>query len=130
MRRTLLAAAAAASLFVSVPAFAKPEVCIRQNDISNWKALNDREIVFENYQHQKALFELLGPCTGLQFHETLAIRSPGGTQLSCIDTGDEILVRDTGIGQRCVIRSITAYAGDGKARPYKADHPDGGDHSH
>ncbi len=128
MRKTILIAAAAAALLAGGPAFAKTDVCIRHDDIRNWTALNDRQVVMENYHHQKALLELLGPCSGLQFHEALAIRSPGSTQLSCIETGDEILVQDMGMRQRCVIRKITAYAGDMHPHPYVSDKHDGDHH--
>ncbi len=109
MRKFILMAAAAAVL-ASTPAFAAPpSVCIRQDDLYNWTALNDKHVVIENYQHKKALLTLIGVCTGLKFHETIAIRSPGGTGLSCISPGDTLSVRDLGMNQRCAIIKVEPY---------------------
>ncbi len=76
MRKTLLTAAAAAIILNAAPAFADPAVCIRQDELNNWTALSDKQVVIENYQHKKALLTLIGVCSGLKFHETIAIRSP------------------------------------------------------
>ena len=108
MRKCILVAAAAAML-ASTPAFADPSVCIRQDELYNWTALNDKHVVIENYHHKKALLTLIGVCTGLKFHETIAIRSPGGTGLSCISPGDEISVRDLGMREHCAITKVEPY---------------------
>jgi hypothetical protein len=123
MRKLLLAAVAAASVLGSAPAFARPEVCIRQDEIHNWAALNDRQIVLENYHHQKALLDLMGSCVGIQFHEAIAIRSPGGSGLSCIEAGDTIITHNIGMRQRCVIKKVSAYGGDLRPHPYPYSSP-------
>jgi hypothetical protein len=114
------------------PALAKPEVCIRQDELYNWNALNDKQVVIENYQHRKALLTLIGPCIGLKFHETIAIKSPGGTGLSCISPGDDILVHGMGMPQRCAITSVTPYMGPPSGHHDdhhgSGDRHDGGDH--
>jgi len=122
MRKTILLAAAIATL-ATAPAFADPAVCIRQDELYNWTALNDKQVVIENYQHKKALLTLIGVCNGLKFHETIAIRSPGGTGLSCISPGDTLSVRDLGMNQRCAITKVEPYVAP---VTHKDDHA--GDH--
>src|SRR6185437_16812931 len=70
MRKSILLAASAAIVLTAVPALAGPAVCIRQDDLYNWTALNDKQVVIENFRHQKALLTLIGTCSGLKFHET------------------------------------------------------------
>lgn len=113
MRKSILLAASAAIVVTAAPALAGPAVCIRQDDLYNWTALNDKQVVIENFRHQKALLTLIGTCSGLKFHETIAIRSPGGTALSCVSPGDDLIVREFGGGRnRCAITSVTPYTGD------------------
>jgi hypothetical protein len=112
--RNLLLAACGLAILAATPASAAPDrVCIRQDDIRNWTALNDKSIVLENYHHQKALLQLIGTCSGFKFHDTLDIRSPGATGLSCVQVGDSIVTHD-GIGGRCAVSSVTAYTGPAK----------------
>ncbi len=124
MRKPLLLAAALC--ITAAPAFARDRVCIRQDDIRNWTALNDRQIVLENYRHQKALLKLIGTCSGFRFSEALVIRSPGATGLSCVETGD-IIVTHQGIGGRCAITAVEPYSGP--MTTHAAEHHDGdGEH--
>ena len=67
--------------------------------------------MLENYQHQKALLTLIGTCSGFKFTETIAIRSPGATDLSCIERGDTVRTRDLGVGGSCAVVDIQPYAG-------------------
>lgn len=135
MRKILLSAAVAATFLSSAPAIAKPPaVCIRQDELYNWNALSDKKLVIEDIRHRKALLTLIGACTGLKFHEAIAIRSPGGTGLSCISAGDDVTVRDFGMRQRCAIVKVEPYAGDvGKRHDehgdaHDGDHHEDGDH--
>ena len=97
MKKILLAAALC--IVAATPALARPSVCIRQDNIRNWTALNDKQIVLEDYNHHKALLKLIGTCSGFRFSEALAIRSPGAMGLSCVETGDTIVTHQ-GIGGR------------------------------
>jgi hypothetical protein len=118
MRKSILIAASAAIFLTAAPALASPAICIRQDDLYNWNALSDKQVVIENHQHQKALLKLIGACTGLKFHEAMAIRSPGGTALDCVSPGDELSVHDFGGGMdRCAITSVTPYAGNTGKHP-------------
>ena len=123
MNRILLAAAFC--IAAATPALARPAICIRQDDIRNWTALNDKQIVLENYRHQKALLKLIGTCSGFRFTDALVIRSPGAMGLSCVEIGDTIITHQ-GIGGRCAIVSVTPY--DGPMTTHGTDHHDDADH--
>jgi hypothetical protein len=129
--RKLLVLAAVAAAALSTPAFADTTACVRQNDIRNWTALNDKSVVLENYRHQKVLLKLIGTCSNLQFNESLVIRSPGATGLSCVSVGDTITSRGLGgnfgsMNGRCAVVSVTPFTGS-MQRP---DHDHDADSNH
>lgn len=114
MRKLLLITAALAVL--AAPAGASPRLgggttCVRHNDIYNWTALNDKLLVVENYRHQKVLLKLIGTCYGFKFREAIAFRNRGASDLDCIGPGDDVFVRDMGIGGRCAVVSVSPYNG-------------------
>ena len=123
MKKIVLAAALC--LAAATPALARPGVCIRQDNIRNWTALNDKQIVLEDYNHHKALLKLIGTCSGFRFSEALAIRSPGAMGLSCVEVGDTIITHQ-GIGGRCAIVSVEPYSGP--MTTHGSDHHDDADH--
>lgn len=125
--RNLLLIAAAATLLTAVPALAASNTCVRQDDIRNWTALNDKNIVLESYHHQKVLLKLIGTCSSFRFTAALEIRARGETGLSCVQPGDTIVTR-AGIGGRCAIVSVTPYAGDMRRHGDNMD-DHGGDHA-
>ncbi|MEI9887910.1 MAG: DUF6491 family protein [Rhizomicrobium sp.] len=121
MRKLILALCGAAMLGVSPAVAADGTVCIRHNDIYNWTALNDKTLVLENFRHQKALVKLIGTCSNFRFHETIAIRSAGGTDLSCVEAGDTVITRDLGMTGRCAVVSVAPYTGPAKQPDAKPD---------
>lgn len=132
MRKLLLITAVLAA--IATPGAAAPTMgggtrCVRHNDIYNWTALNDKQLVVENYRHQKVLLKLIGTCYGFKFHEAIAFRNRGGSDLDCIGPGDDVFVRDHGIGGRCAVISVSPYSGPaGKARQDGNMDDHGGDH--
>ncbi|HUO90727.1 MAG TPA: DUF6491 family protein [Rhizomicrobium sp.] len=122
MRKWLLTAALIAA---ATPAFAA-DPCIRHDDIRNWVPLNDRTIVVENHWHQKAMLKLIGTCSDLGYHESLAIRShTAGFGIACIERGDMITTRNSGLHGTCAIVSISPYSGS-----MNLHDRDTGDHHH
>jgi hypothetical protein len=85
------------------------KACLQVGRIYNWNAPDNRTLIVENDLHKKFKVDLMGTCSGLTFKQTLAFRSPGGTQLSCLSAGDTVFFRDTGIGNRCYIKSVSHY---------------------
>jgi hypothetical protein len=125
MRKTILIAAAF-GLLAATPAIARPSICIRQDDIRNWTSLNDKQLVLENYHHQKALLGLIGTCGGFKFAEALVIRSPGSfSGLDCVSKGDQVTTRQSGFRGTCAVVSIEPYAGTMNQHADSAGHHDG-----
>lgn len=114
MRKFLLALAGAAILATSP---AEADTCIRHTDIWNWSSINDKTIILENSRHQKWIAKLIGTCSGLNFHQTIAIKSPGGFRLSCVERGDTVITRDIGFRGRCSIVSIEPYTPPKQSKP-------------
>jgi len=122
MRKLLLTTAAAATIFCTA---ARADSCVRQNDISNYTAISDRLVVVENYHHQKVLLKLIGTCSNLRYHESLAIQTRGESGLSCVQAGDMITTHNSGASGTCAIVSVTPYNG---SMNWRGGHPS--DRSH
>ena len=127
MRKLLLATAVLAAL--ATPAFARGTTCVRHNDIYNWTSLSDKLLVVENYRHQKVLLKLIGTCYGFKFREAIANHKHNNTDHDSIGPGDDVFVRDMGIGGRCAVVSVSPYYGSAGSKPRDDGHDDhGGDH--
>ena len=99
------------------PAFAQPR-CLELSQIYSFKALDDKTLIVEDNFHDKFRIGLLGYCPDLTFKEGLAFKSVGGTGLSCVTPGDDVISRDVGLGTlRCPVRTIEPYT----AQMAKAD---------
>ena len=105
MRKLLLAAIA---LLVLSPAYAA-EPCLRMDQIWNWKVLNDRTLIVDNYNHQKFKVSLMVHCPNMDFHQRLGFKAFGGSQLSCLSPGDYVIERDSMGPQHCPITKVEAY---------------------
>jgi hypothetical protein len=104
--RTL--AVAAIALLGAAPAYAKPP-CLRNIDIYSFNAPSDRTLIVETTRHAKYKLTLMGTCWNLDFKERLAFRTIGGSQLSCLSRGDQVISRDLGMRQTCSITNIQEY---------------------
>jgi hypothetical protein len=93
---------------LSLPAFAATP-CLRQSQIYNWNALNDRTVIVEDDYHKKFKLTLMTPCLHMQFHERLGFKTFGGTALSCVTKGDQIIAGSEIGPQHCPISSIEPY---------------------
>lgn len=119
MKSSVILAAALAAL-VAGPAYAQngegdwhsnnePKACLQVGRIYSWRAPDNRTLIIENDTHQKFKLELMGYCPGLTFKETIGLRSPGGSYLSCVGPGDTVFFHDLGMEMRCVINKVSAY---------------------
>jgi len=109
--KTKLALAAFAAILISGQAMAAG-ACLRQANIYNWKALNDRTLIVEDDFHQKFKLTLMTPCLHLQYRETIGFKSFGGTALSCVGRGDDVVSRSMIGPQRCPISNIEPYTAE------------------
>lgn len=120
MKTSLFAVAALAAL-LATPALAQDSnqqwtdnhsaknTCLQLGQIWSWRAPDNRTLIVENDRHQKFKLDMMGYCPGLQYKETIAIRSPGGSYLSCVTPGDSVFFHDIGMETRCVINKIAPY---------------------
>ena len=107
MKTTLLAALGAAIL-ISAPAWAERS-CLEIGQIYNWKAPDNKTLIVEDNWHKKFKVSLMVSCQDLTFKERVGFKSFGGTELSCLSKGDDVLVRNLGFPQRCPITDIVPY---------------------
>ena len=96
------------AFLATAPAYAQPS-CLQVGQIYSFNAPNDKTLIVEDNWHQKWKVSLMGSCINLSFKERVGFQSIGGMQLSCLDKGDNVLVRNPGFPQRCPITSIVRY---------------------
>ena len=117
MKTTVLAAAFAT--LACLPAAAQPSVppsaqraCLRLDSIYNWKALDNKTLIVEDDFHKKFRVGLMAACEGLQFKERVAFRSAVPVQLTCLTSGDDVIIRQLGTESftRCPIATIAPVA--------------------
>ena len=106
-----LAFAALAATVVSGHAMASG-TCLRQANIYNWNSLNDTTVIVEDDFHQKFRLTLMTPCLNMQFKEHLGFKTFGGTALSCVSRGDEVIAGSQIGPQHCPISKIELYTAD------------------
>ena len=109
--KTKLALAVLAATIVSGPAFAGGQ-CLRQANIYNWKALDNRTVIVEDDFHKKFKLSLLTDCLQMQYHEQLGFRTFGGSQLACISKGDQVVAASPIGPQHCPIKNIEIYTAE------------------
>ncbi|MGD0189282.1 MAG: DUF6491 family protein [Rhizomicrobium sp.] len=108
MNRILSAAAGLAAL---IPGFAMADPnCLELSQIWSWKAVDNKTLIVEDNFHHKFKVSLMTYCPDLAFKENLGFQVFGGTGLSCVSKGDQVVDRDRPIGSyRCPISNIAAY---------------------
>jgi hypothetical protein len=108
MRKFVLVLALAAAAGTSPASAAR--VCLEVGHIYNWSAIDDRTLIVEDDWHKKFRLKLIGVCSNLKFHESLAFKSPGSLDISCLSPGDEVITREFGMGpEHCGVTRIEAY---------------------
>lgn len=106
MKKSLIAVLA---LFAATPALANPN-CLQLGLVYSWKVVDNKTLIVEDELHQKFKVSLMGWCPALPYNETLGFKVFGGTQLSCITKGDEIISHEHPLGAfRCPVTNIEPY---------------------
>jgi hypothetical protein len=107
MKKIVVLAGLAALL--ATPAFADSK-CLELSQIWSWKAVDNKTLIVEDNWHQKFKVSLMAYCPNLLFKENLGFKVFGGTGLSCVSKGDQVIDRDHPAGTyRCPISDITPY---------------------
>ncbi len=108
MRTQLLAALGLAAI-ISTPALAADPTCLQIGRIYGWKVVDNKTIIVEDDLHQKFKVTLMITSPTLTFKQRLGFKSIGGSELSCLTRGDEVLVRDDAMPSHNPISSIVPY---------------------
>lgn len=104
-----LAGGAAARSPHQAKAMHRESRCLEIGRVYSWNFHGaKRTLVLESVMQHKFRVHFMGYCPNLSFAQAIALRSPGGTSLSCLNAGDVISYRDNGMVQHCYIRSVTA----------------------
>jgi hypothetical protein len=104
----IFGAAVGLLVLVATPALADTP-CLELSLIWNYKALNDKTLIVEDESHRKFKLTLMGYCPELPYKQRLGFDVPGGTGLTCISPGDEVISRDLGFPWRCPIVNVVPY---------------------
>jgi hypothetical protein len=96
------------ALLATAPATAAPS-CLMVGQIWSWNAPDNKTLIVEDNWHSKWKLSLMGTCINLTFKERVGFKAFGGTHLSCLSKGDDVLVRNPGFPQRCPISDIVPY---------------------
>jgi|ERR1700733_1943631 len=83
--------------------------CLELGRIWSWKVLDNKTLIVEDDTHRKFKMSLMGFCPDLAFKERIAFKSVGGSELSCLGTGDYVLAHEVAIPDRCPITSVVPY---------------------
>ena len=125
MTRTMLFALAAATLAGAAPASAtKAPVqggqCFLSGDVTNWRAVGDRQVNLEVRSREVYRLDLAFECPQLRFAaETIGITAHGGGLFVCDSSLADIVVPGQG-GIQCPVTHITRLTPDEvKALPKK-----------
>ena len=106
-----LAGTAAAQAPHPAAANRKEARCLEIGRVYSWNFHRaNRTLVLESVMQHKFRVHFMGYCPAIGIAETLALRSPDGTSLSCLSTGDVISYRENGMVQNCYIRSVAAIS--------------------
>jgi len=81
--------------------------CLMLSQIYNWKVVDNKTLLVEDNFHNWFRLSLMAYCPNLPFKMRLGFKSIGGTGLSCLSKGDEVISHDFGMGRyNCPIVKI------------------------
>jgi hypothetical protein len=85
--------------------------CLELIRVWSFKALSNKTLIVEDIGHEKFKVTLMGYCPDLPYKQRLAFKVFGGTQLSCISRGDEVISQAYGswLPWHCPIVDIVPY---------------------
>ncbi len=113
----LLAASAIAFVLAPHMASAQPaapapeKVCLQNNRIWSWNAVNDRLLIVTDRSYGRYIVRLSGGCIGLSNYPLTALRFNTWTNLGCLQRGDTIAYRAPGLGRlTCFVNNVQPYS--------------------
>jgi hypothetical protein len=111
----LSAAAALAALMMPHTASAQPaapqQVCLQNNRIWGWNAVNDQLLIVTDRQYHRYIVRLGGGCIGLAVYPLTALRFHTWTDLGCLQRGDTVAFRAPALGPlNCFVNDVQPYS--------------------
>jgi hypothetical protein len=103
----------------AMPPSAGTRVCLRSDDIRDWKAVDNKTLVVEDSFHNTYQVTMAAACEGLQFKDRVAFRPAAPVHLTCMGPGDDVAIRQLGTNSfaRCPIATITPLKGTQMGTP-------------
>ena len=124
MRTAIVAALAtlaclSAAAQPTMPPSAGARVCLRSDDIRDWKAVDNKTLMVEDSFHNTYQVSLAAACEGLRFKNRVAFRPAAPIHLTCMGPGDDVAIRQLGTSSfaRCPIATITPLKGTQTGTP-------------
>ncbi len=102
----MAAVAAAATGAVAEAAKAPPRQCFRPDNVDGFSASNDHTVYIRVRYRDVYRLDLMNDCVGLTFRQALGLKSTPGAGWICSPLDAEIVYRETGISQRCQVKTI------------------------
>ena len=106
MMRTL--SATAVLVFLAVPALAD-EPCLTIRNIFTWHELDEHAMMMQDTAQHKFKVIYSGHCGNLKSVMSIALKSTGASDLSCVRKGDWLLLRQNDVNYRCQVQTVEPY---------------------
>lgn len=97
-----------AVVLTTAPAWARSD-CLQENLIYNWRAISDDTLIVEDSTHNKFKVTVMIPDSDLRFRQNVGFQSVGGTGLSCLGSGDYVLIHGIAEPRKDPITKIVPY---------------------
>jgi len=112
MTRTLTAAAVL--LLLALPALADGP-CLTIRNIYTWHELDAHSMMMQDTGRHKFKVVYSGACGNLKSVMRIALKSTAASDLSCVQHGDWLLLRQNDVNYRCMVQSVEPY---GEPQPH------------
>jgi len=128
-RRLIVAMAAAASALAAAVVDAQPaarhtnDQCFVRRNINGFSAPNDRTVYIRVGVSDIWRLDLMTECTGLSFRNAFRLEARPATAWICSPLDATVIVRQTGISQRCPVTAMHKLTPDEIAALPKRDRP-------
>ena len=107
----------------SAQAATKASQCFVRRNINGFSAPNDRTVYIRVGVSDVWRLDLMTDCTGLSFRQNFGLEARPATAWICSPLDATVIVRQTGINQRCPVTAMHKLTADEIAALPKRDRP-------
>jgi hypothetical protein len=119
----MIAALTAGAVQAQPPMRAGASPCFVRRDINGFSAPNDRTVYIRVGVSDVWRLDLMTECTGLAFRNAFALEARPATAWICSPLDATVIVRQTGISQRCPVSAMHKLTPDEIAALPRRDRP-------